>query len=202
MRSPGASDTSSKRPPEDRRPRYPELHIPARQVSAMRQPHDINGDRAHFSSEMGRYPLRQTRGNLLFRETRPILTVLMDEMDTVRSPPNVPVSGETSLARSSRSLAARFSTACSMTFSVSAANPTTSPGRGSPPRRAISKCRDFLSAPEQADHCRPSSFFPSPPPQRSSQKQPQHIPQRPPATRPHMPPACPPRIRHAPPGRR
>ena len=48
----------------------------------------------------------------------------------LRSPPMMPVSGETSLATiQSAPLALRFGLACSITFSVSAAKPMTSGGR-------------------------------------------------------------------------
>ena len=179
-----------KRPPEDRHPRYPVLSIAAtsRRRAATA---DINGDRAHSAAPRWAAISSARRVATSCFERHGQSSVLMDEMNAVRSPPNVPVSGETSLARiQSHSLRRAFRPRVQQPSPSRPQIRRRARAAGSPPGSDF-KMSGFSSAPEQAGHCRPSSFFRRR--RRSaSQRQPPHTPQHPPATRPRMPTACPP----------
>ena len=104
-----------------------------RQAGAVRQPHDLDLRRISFLS---RPAPRRSAGSARRRPRSWIAAAnarrrsLVTRWMVLLSPPMMPVSGDTSLARiQSQPLRASFALACSTTCSVSAAKPITSFGR-------------------------------------------------------------------------
>src|ERR1044072_747644 len=104
-----------------------------RQVGAVRQPQDTHGDLAHrdvppIASAMRTASVAATSSfDCVGQCSTPIAVT---RWIVLLSPPITPLSADTSLARiQSQPLRLSFALACSTTFSVSAANPTTSVGR-------------------------------------------------------------------------
>src|SRR5690242_1667187 len=121
-----------------------------RQIVTVRQANDLDVDGlcAHSAASAGRGRVRckaiapaSCMATLSFGKVGQACTPsAVIRWTVLRSPPNVPVAGETSLATiQSQPLRLRFSMALATTFSVSAAKPTTSVGRTGPRFESVAR---------------------------------------------------------------
>ncbi len=145
--------------------------------------------------ERARHALGEPSGDLLLGHGRPVLDpVASTRWIVLRSPPKVPVPGETSLARiQSQPLRSRLRRALATIFSVSAAKPMTSAGRSLLRARCATGCRGSRRGAAPAG--RSPSFF------SFWGRRSRPASRRPPPPSPRHRPATPPRRRRASPPR-